>query len=110
MRIFDDAVFHAVERVALIEHGLMDRGIFRGRDVAGFVLVRDRGSPDLAALQVRRIIGGRSGDDAVVIVRISLRFGHRLPAAGRAAVPVRVLRSARHSKRSDLAFDATVIS
>ena len=37
---------------------------------------------------------GRAGDDAVEVVREALRFLHRLPAAGRAAVPVRELRRA----------------
>ena len=66
-RIFEHAVFHAVQRIAGFEHRFVDERIFGRRDVA-VALVRDLGGPHLRALQVRWIIGGGSRDDAVVIV------------------------------------------
>ena len=68
-RIFQHAVLHAVQRVAGFEHRVVDQRIFGGRDVA-IALIGDLGGPNLRALQVRGIIRGGSGDDAVVIVRV----------------------------------------
>ena len=44
-RIFDEPVLYAVGRIAGIEHGLMDRLIFLGGNVAGLILQYRKGDP-----------------------------------------------------------------
>ncbi len=47
------------------------------------------------------VIGGRAGDDAVVVFRVALRFLETLLAAGRASVPVGKLRALIVISRDD---------
>src|ERR1700722_13270311 len=67
----------------------MNRRIFGRRNVAVWVLEIGVSDPHGPKGQVRAWIGGRAGDDPVVIVREALRLLQALPTAGGAAVPVR---------------------
>ena len=92
MRIADQAVFDAVERVALVEHRFVQR-ISTLAWVSGRVVLHYLdGAFDAGGVQMDVRIGGRSGDHAVEIVGKPGHFDQRLPAAGGAAVPIRILR------------------
>ena len=81
LRFADEAIGDAVERVASLQGGLMDGGIFFRRNEAGFSSVcRLCDSHQLNALP-GAVIAGSSGDDTVKILRIALRLHESLPAA-----------------------------
>ena len=91
-------------RIAFIEQGLVQHRHFRGRNITGTILPVLETNPagvDAASLQVRDVIRGRAGHDAVVIVGITLRFGETLLAAGGAAVPVSELRGLAVERLND---------
>src|SRR5262249_12322928 len=81
-RIFDEAVLDAVARVASLESGLVERPEFGWRHSRLRIFERGVGAPDEADHEVGPVVGGRSGDDTVVIVGESLRFHESLLAAG----------------------------
>ena len=89
-RVVDDAVLQPVEAVARLDRRLREQrqlgGGMIGLPSAPCVAIHEcRNAERLADAVVRRI----AGDDAVVVVRVALRLGHRLVAAGRAADEVR---------------------
>ena len=74
--VAEHAVFHAVERVAFVVHGVREQGNFRGGDVA--VAFHGHGGPEVAAGVVAGpVVGGVARDDAVEIGRIALGFDER---------------------------------
>ena len=78
--VAEHAVFHAVERVAFVVHGVREQGNFRGGDVA--VAFHGHGGPEVAAGVVAGpVVGGVARDDAVEIGRIALGFDERFMAA-----------------------------
>ncbi len=67
-RVFDEAVLHAVERVALIDGGFLDSFEFGGRH-RGFRIDQQRlFVPNAAGNQMRPCAGWRASDDAVEVV------------------------------------------
>ena len=93
-RIVDQPVLHAVERVALRDDLRFHRleCVHRKQPRAKVPRIRKHRLHVLDELRAdrREVVRGRAGDDAVEIVRIALRFHHRLPSAVRAAGEVRL--------------------
>ena len=80
-RVFDHAILHAIERVASSQRGGLNGGQLLRRNVAVLVAQQRQLVPGRVRQQVRPIVGGRAGDDAVVIVGVALRFHQGLAAA-----------------------------
>ena len=91
-RIVDDAVLHAVLRVAGIQRGLMQHHEFLLGNVAGRVFVRGLRARDQLQALGGPVIAGIAGDDAFKILGKTLRFHERLPASARAAHKIRKAR------------------
>ena len=91
-RIVENPVFDAVDGIAGGVDRIADHLQLGGGNVAGGIGERGLRDPQMAAgVEMRPVIGGIAGDDAVVIARIALRFGQRLKAALRAAAEVGML-------------------
>ena len=92
----------------IVEHAVLDPvvRVARGKDARPEQLERGRREDRRVEIAVgidrllvlheaggdaRPVVGGRSGDDAVEVLRIALRFHHRLPPAPRAADEVGVI-------------------
>jgi len=88
-RIIADAVAHSIESIAGVENRLVNEGIFAPRDVACRILPGRHGGPHRSGHQVRPKARRITLHDAVVVVRVALRFGKPLLATCRTAVPVR---------------------
>ena len=69
-RIFDKTILDSVERITRLECGFMDGWIFAGWDVTVLILQSGRCDPQ----RHRRAVSGRSGDDAIVVIREHLSF------------------------------------
>ena len=82
-RIFDHAIFHSVEGVALPQNRLLNGGKLGRRD-GGFRIV-EQGAlvPQKACEKVGPVVGGSAGDDTVEVVGKPLRFHEGLAAAVR---------------------------
>src|SRR4051812_531467 len=89
--IFEEAVGDAVEAITSREGGFLQDREFGWRQRGGGVFQSDDGGPEVAGHEMGPVIGGRAGDDAVVIGGELLGFLQSLLAAGGAAVPVRRL-------------------
>ena len=87
-RIFDHSVFHAIQPVASLQHGFVDELIFLGRNLAFRSLMDGLRHPDRLGRAAYPVCAWRTGDDAIEIVRVHLRFLQPLLAAGRAAAPI----------------------
>ncbi len=74
-RIGDDAVLYTILGVAGGDGGLMNDGIFRGRDVTGLVLMGRLPNPELAKAVVRRVAIESTGGDGIIVLREALHFG-----------------------------------
>ena len=99
-RVGEDAVLHAVERVARRVHGGGDRGDLLRRDEARRI-ERERARVEDGRREQRRPVVGRgAGEDAVVVAGIALRLHQRLAAAVGAAVEVRLLSRAVRRRRA----------
>ncbi len=86
--VVDDAVLHAVQRVAGLDRGLVHQPQFLGRQdrrrvVADGVVLHE--VPEESEVEVGAVVAGIAGNDAVVVARIALRRRQRLVASGRAA-------------------------
>ena len=90
--VVEDAVFHAVLRVARGQHGGGDGREFDAGDVAGGIGVDGLADIDAGGQHVGPEVGGRAGQDAVVIGGEALRFHERFAAAIGAAIEIGVLR------------------
>ena len=91
--IFDDAVLHAIERIASGQGGGLNGGQLLRRNEAVLIAEQREIIPSGVGQQVRPIVGGRAGDDAVVILGIALGFHQRLAAAVGARAEVGTLGS-----------------
>ncbi len=100
-RIVDQAVLQTIHGVAGLDHRVVNHPIFGGRNKAGLVFVRRSAHPHRGSRQVGPVVGGRAGDDAVVVVGIALRFLQPLLAARRASVPVGISRVLVVERRDD---------
>src|SRR5262249_25492625 len=90
--VFNDAVLYAVARVALRERRGLDRRELHGGNVTARFGQRRPDGIGGGGEQIRPVISGRSGDDSVIVVRITLGFHKGLPATVRARVEVRPFR------------------
>ena len=82
VRILDHAILHAVQRVARLKHGVVNRRVLGRGNVRGLVLVqvlRDVHREYRAAGGIER---RRAGDDAVEVFGVALR-GDRAPGVRR---------------------------
>src|SRR6202035_3676198 len=91
-RILDEAVLQSIHRIASLQRCFVNSRIFLGRDVASWLFVDRLSYGDRPDMQMRLVIGGSAGDDAVEIGWKTLRFFQALAAAGGAAIPVGVAR------------------
>ena len=96
--VVDQAVRDSVERVAGVERRLVQERVLLLWNVAGLVLENDEPRPHRRRREMRPVVRGRAGDDAVEVLREALGFLQPLLAARGAAVPVGVLRRARRRK------------
>ena len=94
MRIRQESVDHAVQRVARSQDSCVYEREFGQRDNTGRLLQDLRFHSKPPGTQLRLIIGGGAGDDAIEVFRITLRFHQALPSARGAAGPVRKARGA----------------
>ena len=79
--IFDHAILHAIERVAGGQRrGLDGRQLLR-RNIAVLIAQQRQIVPSGVSQQMCPVICRCAGNDAVVILRIALRFHERLAAA-----------------------------
>ena len=92
-RVFDDAILHAIERVAGGQRGGLNGRQFLRRNVAVLIAEQRQIVPSGVGQQVGPIVGGRAGDDAVVILGVALGFHERLAAAVGAGAEVGALRA-----------------
>src|SRR5262249_58798776 len=90
LRILDEPVFHAVQRIAGADDRVVEQPALRLQETSGLVGLEHllhahglNGAP--GPVEPRR-----SGDDAVEVVRKALRLLHHLAASRGAAIPVRV--------------------
>ena len=90
-RVVDEPVLEAIGAVAGGERRLVDHRVLGRRNIARGILQDGMSNPQ----RNRRPVRGRSGNDAVVVVRKHLGFLEALTSARRAAIPVRALR--RHA-------------
>ena len=93
-RIFEHAVLGAIERVARVEHGFVNRRILLGRDIAVGAPMHEPVYQKTHAHETRAWIGRRTGDDRIEIGRVLRGDGKPLIAAGRATIPQSHLRRA----------------
>ena len=99
-RIVQNAVLDSVQRVASRVHRVADDLRLARRNVAaGLALERLRDPQMSAHIQVGPVIGGIAGDDAVIILRVTLRLGECLLAALRASAEIGMRREARRRTR-----------
>ena len=110
LRIFDDAVLHAVDAVARGDRrGRRRRQLARGDRIVRRVH-HDR-SPEMLRMEPVPVDRRRRRHDAVVILRIALRLHQPLASAGGAAVEVGILRRhAVHRLRQRLAGDGHLVN
>ena len=80
---------------------LVEQRQLGGRQVRRRILERRSGRQQRSRHQVRPEVGGRAGDDAVVVVRKALRLHQALPSAGRAADEIRQARPVAVEGRDD---------
>ena len=91
--IADQAVLDAVQRVALREHRFVQHlHVGLGERAAGILHLLN-GSFHAGRVEMDMRIGGRTGQHAIEVVGELGHFHQSLPAAGGAAVPIRVLRA-----------------
>ena len=88
-RVFDDAVFHAIERIAGLERRGFDGRQFARGNVGGRIGQGCLHIPNGGSQQMGPEVGGRSGDDAVIVRRKALSLHERLASAVRAGAEVR---------------------
>src|SRR5215467_138674 len=87
MRICQQSVFDAVERVATGEHGPIQKSNFSGRNNARCISA-DRGlEQHLCGIHMNLIVRWRPGNDAVEVCRVPLRFHQPLTPPSGASVP-----------------------
>ena len=91
-RVLEQAVGHAVERVAGLDDRAMQQLTLRLQQAARRVLVERLRDAHGLGRPSGPVKARRAGDDAVEVRREALGFGHRLPAARGAPVEVRELR------------------
>ena len=91
-RVLEQAVLHAVQRVAGLDDRAMQQLALRLQQAGRGVLVERLRDADRLGGASGPVEARRAGDDAVEVRREALGFGHRLPAAGGAPVEVRELR------------------
>ena len=87
--IADDTVLDAVARIAGVESGLVQHGIFFRRNPAGRILERGLGDRYQLKTLGGAVVTWIAGDDAFEIGGKTLRLHESLPAASRAAGEVR---------------------
>ena len=96
--IADHAVAHTVLHIARRDGAFLQQPELVDTEASGAHLALNQYA---RRHQRRPVVGRRAGDDGVVIVRKTLCFLQALSAAGRAAVPVRLLGSATIARRGD---------
>src|SRR6266850_529012 len=84
-RIFDESIFHSVQRVTSRERGILNRRKFGGLNGAGGVLQKRLLIPYESRKKMRPVVRGRSRDDSVKVFRITLSFHQGLAASVGAA-------------------------
>ena len=104
-RVVDDAVLHAVQRVARLDRGLVHQpqrvGRQDGRRVVALGVVLHE-VPEEGEVEVGAVVAGIAGDDAVVVGGVALRRRQRLMAAGRAAGEIGIAWARAEQRRRDL--------
>src|SRR6185503_3143620 len=85
LRIGDQAVLQAIARIARVDDGAMQQLLVFGGKASGVVVLQRLRDPDRLRRAPGPIEAGRTGNDAVKIVREALCLLHRLPATGGAA-------------------------
>ena len=88
-RVLEQAVLHAVERVAGVDDRAMQQLALRLQQASRRVGVERLCDADGLRGASGPVKARRAGDDAVEVRREALGFGHRLPAASGTPVPVR---------------------
>ena len=71
-RIFDNAIFDSVERIASLENRVVNGRIFSWRNVAGLLFVHVLADPNGKRSSAGCVECRRAGDDAVKIIRENL--------------------------------------
>jgi hypothetical protein len=92
LRLLDHAVLQSDRRGAGLQHCLVNHRVLRLRNEAAVVLTDEPVWPNLQGVEARQRIGRRTGDDAVVILRIALGLDQTFEASQRTADPIRVRR------------------
>src|SRR5439155_6818295 len=90
--ILDDAILHTIQRIASIEHGLMNHWIFAGWNNAIRIFIDDEVQRRPLSMHAHLIPRRSAGNDTVEVFGISLSFSKALPAALRTSVVIRKLR------------------
>ena len=90
--IVEDAVLHAILRVARRQHRGGDGGKLDAGDVAGGIGIDGLADIDTGGQHVGPEVGGRAGQDAIVIGGEALGFHEGFAAAIGAAIEIGVLR------------------
>src|SRR5207253_6710443 len=102
-RIVEHTVGDAVAGITRRVHRVVDERQPARRHIAARVLVQGQYGPEMAAgLKAGPVDRGRPGDNAVVVIGITLSLHETLAAAGRATDVIRTCRRASIECRGDL--------
>ena len=88
-RISDESVFESINGITLVERCLVQHRVLAGRDEARGILVCSLHRTERLKRPIGAVVARSAGDDAIEILRESLRFHERHATTARTAVEVR---------------------
>ncbi len=90
--IFEHSIAHTIGCIAGSQNRVVDERQLGFGNETRAVFVNGLRNPVAGGLQMSHVVGGRAGQNSVIVGGIALRFSQCLVPAFRTAVPVRILR------------------